>query len=360
MTLLEIANVSKAFDGATAAVRDVSLTLEQGEILCLLGPSGCGKTTLLRIVAGLERPDRGRVFFDGADLSGVPPHARDFGMMFQDFALFPHRNVRDNVAFGLRMHRLPAADIARRTAEMLALVDLGGLETREIAQLSGGEQQRVALARALAPGPRLLLLDEPLGALDRALRERLMLDVRAILKRVGMTAIYVTHDQTEAFAVGDRLAVMNAGQIEQIGPPQAVHERPATPFVAQFLGFHNLLPGRVLASGEIVTPVGRFRPARPAPRQATAVTVLVKPVMADAASGSTTEPALNEIAAVVDAITFRGRFSQIWLTCGPHRLLFEEAGDPAFRPGQAVRLLIDPDQIMVYESAQQDAPDPRK
>jgi len=362
MTLLEIDRVSKTFDGATAAVRDVSLSLGRAEILCLLGPSGCGKTTLLRMVAGLERPDRGTIRFDGADLSGVPAHARDFGMMFQDFALFPHRNVRDNVAFGLRMHRLAAGEIARRTAEMLALVDLDGLETREIAQLSGGEQQRVALARALAPGPRLLLLDEPLGALDRALRERLMLDVRAILKRVGMTAIYVTHDQTEAFAVGDRLAVMNAGVIEQIGPPQAVHERPATPFVAQFLGFHNLIPGRVTANGEIETPVGHFRTS--APPRATAVTVLIKPVMADVAPASKAKTALNEIEAVVDAITFRGRFSQIWLTCGPphdpHRLLFEEAGEPAFRPGQSVRLLIDPDQIMIYEAAQHDGPDSRK
>ncbi len=359
ITLLEILNVSKAFDGATAAVRDVSLTLDRGEILSLLGPSGCGKTTLLRMVAGLERPDRGTIRFDGADLSGIPPHARDFGMMFQDFALFPHRNVRDNVAFGLRMHRLPAADIARRTAEMLALVDLDGLETREIGQLSGGEQQRVALARALAPGPRLLLLDEPLGALDRALRERLMLDVRAILKRVGMTAIYVTHDQTEAFAVGDRLAVMNAGVIEQIGPPQAVHERPATPFVAQFLGFHNLLPGRVTASGEIETPVGRFQATFPVHPHA-AVTVLIKPIMGDVVKPKSAAPLVNEIEAIVDAVTFRGRFSQIWLTSGPHRLLFEEAGDPVFRPGETVRLNINPDQIMVYEAAQQDGPDSRK
>ena len=374
MTLLEIDHVSKTFDGATAAVRDVSLVLERGEVLCLLGPSGCGKTTLLRMVAGLERPDRGVIRFDGSDLAGVPPHARDFGMMFQDFALFPHRNVRDNVAFGLRMRRLPAADIARRTAEMLALVDLDGLETRSIAQLSGGEQQRVALARALAPGPRLLLLDEPLGALDRALRERLMLDVRAILKRVGMTAIYVTHDQTEAFAVGDRLAVMNAGLIEQIGSPQAVHEQPATPFVAQFLGFHNLIPGRVNAVGEIETPVGRFRAARPGLSGAE-VTVLIKPVVAqmaaadvaspdvalpDMASATTSELALNVIEAVVDAVTFRGRFSQIWLTCGSHRLLFEEAGDPALRPGQVVWLRIEPGQIMIYEVMQQDGVDSRK
>ena len=361
MTLLEIENVSKAFDGSTAAVRDVSLTLKHGEILCLLGPSGCGKTTLLRMVAGLEQPDRGTIRFDGVDLSGVPPHARDFGMMFQDFALFPHRNVRDNVAFGLRMHRLPSADIARRTAEVLALVDLDGLETREIAHLSGGEQQRVALARALAPGPRLLLLDEPLGALDRALRERLMVDVRAILKRVGMTAIYVTHDQTEAFALGDRLAVMNAGLIAQLGPPQTVHERPATPFVPQFLGFHNLLPGRISAGGEIETPVGRFRPAEPLPGDGSLVTVLIKPIITGSVSPAEgSSPGLNEIDGVVENITFRGRFSQVWINSENQRLLFEVGDDAPFRPGQVARILIDPGEIMVYEATQRDGPDSRK
>ncbi len=351
MSLLEVREVSKTYDGVTRAVRDVSFAMERGEILCLLGPSGCGKTTLLRMVAGLERPDSGAIRFDSRDLAAVPPHARDFGMMFQDFALFPHKNVRDNVAFGLRMQRVDAAGIAERVGEMLALVDLAGLETRQIAQLSGGEQQRVALARSLAPGPQLLLLDEPLGALDRALRERLMLDVRAILKRVGMTAIYVTHDQTEAFAVGDRLAVMNEGEIVQIGRPQAVHAHPDTPFVAQFLGFRNLVPGEVTAEGVVEAAAGRFQPAEPTPPAGQQVTVLIKP---DAAAMERIETAAipavpNEIQGVVDAVTFRGRFSQVWVVVPGGRLLFEEPGDTPVRAGDAVRVGLSAERLLLYE-----------
>jgi len=350
MALLEVTGVSKAFAPDVAAVDDVSLSLAQGEILCLLGPSGCGKTTLLRIVAGLEPADRGTVRFGDRVIDAVPPHERDFGMMFQDFALFPHRNVFDNVAFGLRMRKLPAAEIAARVREMLDIVDLTGLERREINQLSGGEQQRVALARALAPGPQLLMLDEPLGALDRALRERLMLDVRAILKRIGMTAIYVTHDQTEAFAVSDRLAVMNAGRIEQVGQARAVYERPATPFVARFLGFENLLPGRVASGGDVETAVGRFRPATNVTTGS--VVLLIKPVYESAvAEVGPPSGKPNCISGVVDAVAFRGRFSQIWLTSGGQRLLFEVTGDSPFQPGDAVRLTLRPDELLLYESA---------
>lgn len=350
--LLEVARVSKRYGAATWAVRDVSLELARGEILCLLGPSGCGKTTLLRLVAGLERPDSGSIRFEGRDLAGVPPHERGFGMMFQDFALFPHRNVRDNVAFGLRMQRAPVTQANDRVNRMLGLVDLSGMAERSIAQLSGGEQQRVALARALAPGPELLLLDEPLGALDRALRERLMLDVRTILKQVGMTSIYVTHDQTEAFAVADRVGVMDAGEVVQIGPPQQVHEQPATPFVARFLGYRNLLPGRMNATGEVETAVGRFRPVGAAQRAGEAVELLIKPVAAGYDSGPHGgPPRINVLDAVVDAVTFRGRFSQIWLTANGQRLLFEEPGNPPFGPGDAVRITIAPEQLQLYESS---------
>lgn len=359
MPLLEVIDVSKTYDAVTQAVRHVSLELESGEILCLLGPSGCGKTTLLRMIAGLERPDSGEIRFSGKDVSAIPVHERGFGMMFQDFALFPHKNVRENIAFGLRMQHLSRPEIASRVARMLDLVDLDGLDEREIAQLSGGEQQRVALARALAPGPQLLMLDEPLGALDRALRERLMLDVRAILKRVGMTAIYVTHDQTEAFAVSDRLAVMNAGEIVQIDAPQVLHERPATPFVAQFLGFRNLIEGRVDETGVIHTDVGSFRAAGPPISAHTNVVLLIKPVMGAvditspiASSGDSLNPGdVNSITGVVDAVTFRGRFSQVWVSVGGVRLLFEEPGDTPIRPEASIRITIAPEQLLVYESS---------
>jgi len=349
MALLEVIDVARSFGLGAAAVAGVSFDLAQGELLCLLGPSGCGKTTLLRIIAGLETADRGAVRFDGRDLAGVPPHARDFGMMFQDFALFPHKNVFDNVAFGLRMRRLPAAEIAARVEAMLDTVDLAGFGGREIAQLSGGEQQRVALARALAPGPRLLMLDEPLGALDRALRERLMLDVRAILKRLGMTAVYVTHDQTEAFAVADRLAVMNAGRIEQLGAPPAVYERPATPFVARFLGFENLLDGRADGAGEVTTAAGRFRPAVP-PRGPGTVTLLIKPALEQVEAAGGAGEGINVIEGVVDAVAFRGRFCQVWLAAGGERLLFEAAGAFDYRLGDRIRIAISPDQLLLYES----------
>ena len=352
MPLLEVVDVSKSYDAVTQAVRHVSLSVDRGEILCLLGPSGCGKTTLLRMIAGLERPDGGSIYFEGQDISPIPVHERGFGMMFQDFALFPHKNVRDNIAFGLRMRRLSRPEIAARVAEMLDLVELEGLGEREIAQLSGGEQQRVALARALAPGPQLLMLDEPLGALDRALRERLMLDVRAILKRVGMTAIYVTHDQTEAFAVSDRLAVMNAGEIEQIDTPQTLHERPATPFVARFIGFRNLLEGHVTDSGVVRTAVGEFQPAGTLPTASNEVTLLIKPVMGSVeATTADSSGGTNTLSGVVDAVTFRGRFSQVWLSVAGVRLLFEEPGDTPIRPQDVIRVSISPEHLLVYESS---------
>lgn len=352
MSLLEVINVSKFYPPATHAVRDASVSLDQGEILCLLGPSGCGKTTLLRMIAGLEKPDSGGILFEGRDIVSVPPHERGFGMMFQDFALFPHKNVRDNIAFGLRMKGMPRDEIVRRVERILDVVELGGMGERAIAQLSGGEQQRVALGRALAPGPRLLMLDEPLGALDRALRERLMLDLRAILKRVGMTAVYVTHDQTEAFAVADTLAVMNAGRIIQTGPPQEVHEFPATPFVAQFLGFQNLIPGRVDSSGMIETPIGLFQVDGSGLPQGSEALLLIKPVMTGFVTNPEANPQqANTITGVVDVVTFRGRFSQIWITAGPYRLLFEEAGTPPFAQGDEVTIKVSTEHLWLYEAS---------
>ena len=224
--------------GDLVALDGVDLEVADGEVVCVLGPSGCGKSTLLRAVAGLEIPAAGTIAWDGADLAGVPPHRRNLGLMFQDHSLFPHRDVLGNVAFGLRMQRAPAARVDARAREVLALVGLAGFEHRRVSELSGGEQQRVALARALAPAPRLLMLDEPLGSLDRGLRDRLVLELRDLFVRLGVTALFITHDQDEAFAVADRVAVMRDGRIEQVGAPEDVWRRPATEFVARFLGYN--------------------------------------------------------------------------------------------------------------------------
>jgi thiamine transport system ATP-binding protein len=235
--MLRVESLSVRF-GAAVALDTVDLDVADHEIVCVLGPSGSGKSTLLRAVAGLVPDAEGLVVFDGADLARVPPHRRDFGLMFQDHALFPHRDVIGNVSFGLRMQGLPRADVERRAREALALVGLTGFDHRRVSEISGGEQQRVALARALAPEPRLLMLDEPLGALDRALREHLVMDLRALFVRLGLATIFVTHDHDEAFAIADRIVVMHDGRVEQMGTPQDVWHHPANAFVAGFLGWN--------------------------------------------------------------------------------------------------------------------------
>ncbi len=237
--MLHIESLGVRFDGESA-LDDASLDVSRGEIVTVLGPSGSGKTTLLRVVAGLQRPDLGRVLLDGEDLADVPPHRREIGLVFQDHALFPHRDVFGNVSFGLRMRGDSPQAIEARTTELLELVGLVGLERRTVGTLSGGEQQRVALARALAPEPRVLLLDEPLGSLDRRLRDRLLDDLGRIFEEFGSTAIYVTHDQTEAFTLGDRVAVMRAGRVVQVATPDELWAHPHDADTARFLGLANV------------------------------------------------------------------------------------------------------------------------
>jgi thiamine transport system ATP-binding protein len=241
--------------GALTAVSEVDLRVADGEVLALLGPSGCGKSTLLRAVAGLEPPAAGSVAWDGRPLDGVPVHRRGFGLMFQDGQLFPHRDVAGNVAFGLRMRQVSAADRRTRVAELLELVGLAGYERRRVTELSGGEQQRVALARALAPRPRLLLLDEPLSALDRALREQLAMDLAGMLRIAGATALVVTHDHDEAFTLADRVAVMRAGRIVRTGPPDEVWRAPVDEETARFLGCGLFVPA-VVADGVATCALG--------------------------------------------------------------------------------------------------------
>ena len=239
--LVRFEGVSKRF-GDLAAVDGVSLDIADGEFFALLGPSGCGKTTLMRLLAGFEAPDAGRILLNGEDIAGLPPHRRPSSMMFQSYALFPHLNVEKNVAFGLVQQGWAKAAIGPRVEEMLSLVRLAGLNHRKPDQLSGGQRQRVALARALAPGPKILLLDEPLAALDRKLREDTQLELKALQRRLGMTFMIVTHDQDEAMVVADRIAVMRVGGVAQVGPPREVYERPASRYVAEFLGEANLFP----------------------------------------------------------------------------------------------------------------------
>ncbi|MBW3658462.1 MAG: ABC transporter ATP-binding protein [Actinobacteria bacterium] len=242
--MLSVRDLTVRF-GDTVAVADVDLDVGAGEVVCVLGPSGCGKSTLLRTIAGLERPAAGEVVLDGRDLAGVRPDQRGLGMMFQDGALFPHRDVAGNVAFGLRMRGWDRADVTARVHEVLALVGLRGFGGREVSTLSGGEQQRVALARALAPEPNLLMLDEPLGSLDRGLRDRLIGELRELFDRLGSTVLYVTHDQDEALALADRVVVMRAGRVVQAAPPDELWRRPADAFVARFLGQTNLVAAHI-------------------------------------------------------------------------------------------------------------------
>lgn len=275
--MLELRRISKSFDG-NKVLSDISFQIKTGEIVALLGPSGSGKSTLLSIIAGLEKPDSGQVLWDGKDLVNIPAHRRSFGLMFQDFALFPHRDVFGNVAFGLEMASKAKMQFKKRVDEVLDLVNLQGFVRREVSSLSGGEQQRVALARALAPEPRLLMLDEPLGSLDRALRTRLLEDLARILRKSGQTSLYVTHDQAEAYAIADRIVLLNAGHVVQIGKPEQLYRHPASAFAARFLGLENLMAARIEIKNRrktLMTPLGKF-PAPPT-KLSGDVLVLVRP-----------------------------------------------------------------------------------
>jgi len=247
MSLLELKGIQKKYEGAPL-IKGVDLNVDGGETLCLLGRSGSGKSTLLRIIAGLEPADAGVVLWNGKDLAGLPPWQRNFGLMFQDYALFPHYNVEENVVFGLDMQGMKKESIKQRVGQVLDLVNMDGFEKRRVTDLSGGEQQRIALARALAPEPRLLMLDEPLAALDRMLRAELQEELRALLHKTGIPVIYVTHDQEEAFILGDRLAILAEGVIAQQGRPEAVFQSPANRRVAEFLGMTNFIEGEVLST----------------------------------------------------------------------------------------------------------------
>jgi len=343
--MLELKGITKSYTPGNPVLRDINLSVAAGDIVCLLGPSGCGKTTLLRVVAGLEKLDSGAIFFDQVNLAPVEIHKRNFGFMFQEYALFPHKSVGQNVAFGLRMADWPAAEIKPRVAEMLDLVDLQGYAERTIFELSGGERQRVALARSLAPNPRLLMLDEPLGSLDRSLREELMTELRIILKEIGVTALYVTHDQEEAFAIADQIVLLNAGKIEQSGPPAEVYAQPNSEFAARFLGFQNLLTTQIHATDPSVarTSIGPITLLQPSP--VGTHTLLIRPdalILLPA-------PQPDAHSAVVRTTSFRGDHVRVQLdaTTGVTLTVQLPVDVGVIQTGETLYFRVDPKKVVL-------------
>jgi iron(III) transport system ATP-binding protein len=303
---LKIRNLAKLF-GAFAALRDISFDIRRGEFVCFLGPSGCGKTTLLRCIAGLETHSTGQIVQDGRDISTLPPSERDFGIVFQSYALFPNLSVADNVGYGLVSRRVPRTQITARVTELLALVGLPDSGPKYPAQLSGGQQQRVALARALATSPGLLLLDEPLSALDAKVRARLRHEIRELQRRLGVTTIMVTHDQEEALTMADRIVVMNHGVIEQIGSPVEIYRAPASPFVADFVGSMNFLPGAAAGPGRVRVGAAELAcPSVDGLASGAAVTVCLRPE--DVLLRGVQESTPNRVSATVGRLEFLGAF----------------------------------------------------
>ncbi len=341
---VRLEDLRRSYAGVTA-LDGLSLTLAPGELVALLGPSGCGKTTALRLVAGLETADSGRIVFGGRDVTDVPANRRDVGMVFQAYSLFPHMTAQQNVEFGLSLHNVSATDRKRRAGEMLELVGLAKYANRYAHQLSGGQQQRVALARALAIRPTVLLLDEPLSALDAKVRARLRDEIRRVQLEVGTTTLFVTHDQEEALAIADRVGVMQSGRLEQLGPPTAIYSRPATPFVAEFVGLTNRLAG-VVSDGEVEVRGTRLPLVQPNAANGPAVALVRPEAVALAAAG---ESVPGPLIGTVIATAFLGATSRVTVDLGDTTVLAqlptsEASAHPA---GTRVRLAIRRDPVLI-------------
>ncbi len=345
---VRLSELSKRY-GAHRAVDALSLAIEPGSMVALLGPSGCGKTTCLRMIAGLVQPTSGDIFIDGKRVTEVPVHRRNIGMLFQNYALFPHMTVAENVAFGLEARRIPRGAVAARVAEALALVQLGSYGERTPAQLSGGQQQRVALARCLVVEPALLLLDEPLGALDKGLRESMQVELRALQQRLGITTIMVTHDQEEALTLADRVAIMRDGKLEQLGAPAEVYREPASRFVASFIGAANFFRGRVERregrAARIRTTAGPVLMVEQCPAGSDDVTVALRPeaIVVEQDDGTSPEE-FNSVVGTVAQVVYRGFVSHTYvsLASGETLIAFQpdhpgSAGGTLPPPGARVR-----------------------
>jgi spermidine/putrescine transport system ATP-binding protein len=355
---IQLSGLTKKF--AEIAVDNIDLTVASGEFFSLLGPSGCGKTTTLRLVAGFEQPTSGKILLDGIDVSDVPPHRRNVNTVFQSYALFPFLSVFDNVAFGLRHRAVTKADLRRRVNEALELVHMSSFAKRRPGQLSGGQQQRVALARALVLNPAVLLLDEPLGALDAKLRRSLKVELKALQERVGITFLYVTHDQEEALTMSDRLAVMDAGRIVQIGTPRQVYEEPAEAYVADFLGAANLMEVEVISTG--VLRIGDF--ALTADRceagLAGAAHAVIRPERVRIEAHGTAGD--NRVPAMVERVVFLGSATQVMLRLAPgvplQALIQNDGEHPDLSQGTPVHAYLPPDALRVLAGARAVVPVP--
>jgi spermidine/putrescine transport system ATP-binding protein len=333
--------------GGVRAVDDLDLSVYEGEFLSLLGPSGCGKTTTLNLIAGFVEPTAGRIFVDGEDVTGRPAHLRGLGVVFQSYALFPHLSVWENVAFGLRERRVPGAEIARRVGDALELVRLDRAGRQRPSELSGGMQQRVALARALVYRPRVVLLDEPLAALDKKLREGMREEMRAIQRSVGITTIFVTHDQAEALGLSDRIAVMSQGRIEQLGGPREIYEHPASRFVADFIGASTVLRGRAVAADRVTVGSGStLRVAGRALATGIEVDLAIRPERIRLAM----EPGDNVVDARIETLVYQGAQTEVAARLGDGQRVLVFVTEPAPVPlaaGQTVRLHLPADAFMV-------------
>jgi ABC-type Fe3+/spermidine/putrescine transport system ATPase subunit len=347
--ILLVEKLSNRYEGLPF-LQEISFALDRGEILCLLGPSGSGKTTLLRLIAGLEKEDRGTVVFDGRDIRDIPPHKRNFGMMFQEYALFPHKSVCQNITFGLEMQHCPPPELAGRLRAVLKMVGLEDLGHRRIDELSGGERQRVALARSLAPEPQLLLLDEPLGSLDRTLRDRLTGEIRAILKKLKMTAIFVTHDQAEAFSVADKVAVLHNGRLQQFDTPEGLYRNPQNVIVAGFLGFTNLIAGSLDEGGIFHSTLGSLPLGNGLGQQKDKVTLLLRPEGAKLIEPQADASDAPRLSGLVTNRIFQGSSYRVTLQSGHQPLTFYLPIDPPPpATGSAIHLALNPAALVLID-----------